>query len=222
MPQGLVIFDCDGVLVDSEPISIDVLLDVITEAHGTITKPEAYARFLGKSLGTVSAILQDDYGLTMTAATLETMRLRLFARFRDGLQPIQHVARALDGLAQPFCVASSSQPDRIRLCLEVADLLPRFEPNIFSATMVRNGKPAPDLFLHAANTMGVRPGRCLVVEDSPAGVMAAQRAGMPVVGFVGGSHAGPAGLRDALEKLRPDAIFDDMLALPGLVRASLG
>ena len=115
-------------------------------------------------------------------------------------------------------MASSSQPERIRLSLSVTGLIGRFEPNIFSASMVVHGKPAPDLFLHASAEMGVDPARCVVVEDSPAGIMAAKAAGMRVVAFTGGSHARTPRHRDALLDLRPDALFDDMRELLQFVR----
>ena len=117
----------------------------------------------------------------------------------------------------PCCVASSSQPERIRLALAVTGLLETLEPDIYSSTMVENGKPAPDLFLHTARCMGADPSDCVVVEDSPAGIEAAQRAGMRVFAFTGGTHAGSCGLREAAEALKPDLIFDDMRRLPGLL-----
>ena len=122
----------------------------------------------------------------------------------------------------PFahCVASSSQLERIRLCLTKTGLIGYFEPNIFSASMVTNGKPAPDLFLHAARTMGYQPRNCIVIEDSPAGIRAAKAAGMTVLAFTGASHAVASNLRPLLESLKPAAIFDDMAQLPGLIAAS--
>jgi beta-phosphoglucomutase-like phosphatase (HAD superfamily) len=127
------------------------------------------------------------------------------------------VGEALARLPVPRCVASSSSPERIRLSLSLTGLLEMLHPHIYSASMVARGKPAPDLFLHAAEKMGVRREDCVVVEDSPAGIDAARRAGMRVFAFTGGSHAAAAGLADALEGLRPDAIFSDMRLLPDLV-----
>ncbi len=117
-----------------------------------------------------------------------------------------------------ICVASSSQPERIRLSLSVTGLVDIVGPHIFSAAMVAKGKPAPDLFLHAAHEMGAAASACLVVEDSPAGIAAAHEAGMRVFGFVGGSHAAPGRLADRLAALAPERIFDDMTLLPSLVR----
>lgn len=214
----LVIFDCDGVLVDSEPISITVLVEALAAAGVAMSEAEAHERFLGRSLKSMSEILHDEYGLAIDAAFLEAMRKVLYERFRSELQPIPGVAETVDALGVAHCVASSSQPERIRLSLSVTGLIGRFEPNIFSASMVVHGKPAPDLFLHASAEMGVDPARCVVVEDSPAGIMAAKAAGMRVVAFTGGSHARTSRHRDALLDLRPDALFDDMRELLQFVR----
>jgi HAD superfamily hydrolase (TIGR01509 family) len=214
----LVIFDCDGVLVDSEPLAMRVLLEGLAEVGCRLDEAIAYERFLGRSLATVQAIVRDEFGLGLTDEQIERMRERLFDLFRRELRPMPGIAAALDALPMPRCVASSSQPDRIALSLEVAGLLPRFAPHLFSAAMVGRGKPAPDLFLHAATCMARPPEACLVIEDSPAGIEAARRAGMAVLGFVGGSHARGAAHRARLEALAPDLIFDDMRSLPELVR----
>ena len=142
---------------------------------------------------------------------------RLFEVYRRELQPIPGVAATLDRLTIPRCVASSSQMERLRLSLEVTGLLSRFVPHLFSATMVAQGKPAPDLFLHVAERMAVAPEACLVIEDSAAGIEAAQRAGMRVFAFVGGSHARSAAYRAKLAALAPDLIFDDISRLPELI-----
>src|SRR5690606_31138399 len=135
--------------------------------------------------------------------------------YRRELRPAPFIAETLDRLTVPFCVASSSGPERIRVSLEVTGLLPRFADRIFSAAMVPRGKPAPDLFLHAARELGVPPEQCLVIEDSPAGVRAAQAAGMRVFAYLGGSHVEAAGLAAELAALAPDARLDDMRSLPG-------
>ena len=128
------------------------------------------------------------------------------------------VVEALSRLRIARCVASSSSPERIRLSLSLTGLLEMLEPHIYSASMVARGKPAPDLFLHAAKTMGVRPEDCVVVEDSPAGIDAARRAGMRVFAFTGGSHAEHAALAAELETLQPDLMFSDMRLLPESAR----
>lgn len=215
----LVIFDCDGVLVDSEPLAMRVLLAAIAAQGLEVTAETAYRDYLGRSLASISASLGESHGIPLSAASLEAMRGDLYALYRQELRANPGLPGILDRLGTPFCVASSSSPERIRLSLDLTNLSRWFDGKIYSATMVENGKPAPDLFLHAAAAMGVSPGRCLVIEDSPAGITAARRAGMQVFGYTGGSHVGPAGLRAAIEALRPDAIFDDMHTLPDRLRS---
>ena len=149
------------------------------------------------------------------------IRNDLYLRFRTELKPIDGIAKTLDSLDIPRCVASSSQIERIRLSLGVTGLLERLEPNIFSATMVQNGKPAPDLFLYAAEQMRVAPGKCVVIEDSPAGVKAARAAGMTVFAFTGGSHAQSPSYRAEMERLSPEVVFDAMPDLIHLIRQNI-
>lgn len=217
---ALVIFDCDGVLVDSEPLSIDVLTSYFIELGAPIAADLAYARFLGRSMATIVSIMHDDFGLQVTDLHLAELRERLNDRFRRDLKPIPHIGDTLARMPGRRCVASSSKPERIRLSLSLTGLLERLEPHIYSSTMVKHGKPAPDLFLHAARDMGARPQDCVVIEDSPAGIQAAKSAGMRVLAFTGGTHAAPSGLRAAVEALAPDAIFDDMRLLPDLILPS--
>ncbi|MBP2236686.1 HAD superfamily hydrolase (TIGR01509 family) [Sinorhizobium kostiense] len=214
----LVIFDCDGVLVDSEPISLAVLVESLEAAGVSMTTEEASERFLGRSLKSMSAILHDEYGLATDDAFLEGMRMRLYARFRQELKPVRGVREAVAQLDGACCVASSSQPERIRLSLTVTGLIDLFEPHIFSASMVARGKPAPDLFLHASAEMGHRPADCIVIEDSPAGIEAAKAAGMRVFAFAGASHARNERHRQALSSLDPELLFDDMGELIQFVR----
>ena len=216
----LVIFDFDGVLVDSEPLSIGVLVEGLASIGYRIDEATASERFLGHSLAAVQGMLRDELGFDLPTDRLEAMRLSLFERFRRELKPMPGIAQALDRLAVPYCVASSSLLERIRISLEVTGLLARFAPNIFSAEMVPRGKPAPDLFLYAAKQMGVEPASCLVIEDSAPGITAAHNAGMRVFAFLGGSHARQAGYRDRLARLGPELEFDDMGRLPDLVAAN--
>jgi HAD superfamily hydrolase (TIGR01509 family) len=217
MSIGLVIFDCDGVLVDSEPISIAVLRGVLAKNGVAISETEAYERFLGKSMATIAQLIESDFGLVVTDAHREHIRADLFHRFEAELEPVPGIRETLEALKIRRCVASSSLPDRIRFSLRLTGLLELLEPHIYSATMVKRGKPFPDLFLHAASDMGVEPAECVVVEDSPAGVMAARSAGMRVLGFTGALHAARPGFRDKLASLAPDAIFDDMRELPAML-----
>ncbi len=222
MPDiGLVIFDCDGVLVDSEPIAVRVLLEGLGEIGHAMDEEHAYERFLGRSLANMQSVLRAEFGFELLPDRLDLMRQRLFEVYRQELMPIDGVAAMLDRLTTPRCVASSSQMERLRLSLEVTGLLSRFVPHLFSASMVAQGKPAPDLFLHVAERMAVRPEACLVIEDSTAGIEAAQRAGMRVFGFVGGSHARSAAYRAKLAGLAPDFIFDDISQLPELIASGV-
>ncbi|MET3645938.1 HAD family hydrolase [Phyllobacterium ifriqiyense] len=216
---SLIIFDCDGVLVDSEPISIAVLLEMIAKSGVTMSEDDAYDRFLGRSMATISKILHEEYGFTASEADLDEMRTHLYSRFELDLQPIPGIADTLKKLPQRRCVASSSQPERIRLSLRLTGLIDLLDPHIFSATMVKNGKPAPDLFLFAANIMNVDPAECVVIEDSPAGIQAAKAAGMRVFAFTGGTHSRGGRLESTLASLGPDLIFDDMLQLPDLLKS---
>jgi HAD superfamily hydrolase (TIGR01509 family) len=213
----LVIFDCDGVLVDSEPISVAVLVGIIQAAGGKVTEEAAYLRFLGMSMASVGEILDREFGFAMTGEHLEEMRSEVARRFARELKPMPGIADLLRAPGPKRCVASSSNLERIRLSLRVTGLLELLEPHLYSASMVERGKPAPDLFLHAARQMGVAPSACVVIEDSPAGVVAAKHAGMRVFAFAGGSHAGTAGLHRMLAALGPDLVFDDMAQLPALL-----
>jgi HAD superfamily hydrolase (TIGR01509 family) len=221
MAPELVIFDCDGVLVDSEALSVSALLDMIRLAGGSVGEDAAYEHFLGRSMKSVREILARDFRLELTDAQLADMRVALMRRFRDELKPVPGVRDMLPRLGLPFCVASSGTLERIRYALDVTGLLGLMEPHLFSAAMVARGKPAPDLFLHAAAAMRADPRRCVVVEDSPAGISAARAAGMRVLAFTGGSHAGNQALKARLASSEPDFIFADMLQLPDLI-AGLG
>jgi HAD superfamily hydrolase (TIGR01509 family) len=218
LPAGLVIFDCDGVLVDSEPLSMRVLLETIAEAGAVIDVAQGYESFLGISLASVTEILRTDYSVDIGPDALDRMRERLYALFRQELRSIPGIAETLAAMPVPFCVASSSQLERIRLSLDVTGLRSFFGDHVFSASMVAHGKPAPDLFLHAAREMRVEPDRCIVIEDSQAGVDAAKRAQMRVFAFTGGSHAQSSVHRSLIESLEPTLVFEQMADLPRLMR----
>ncbi len=215
--QKLLIFDCDGVLVDSEPLSIRVLMETMHDLGVPMTAAECYHHFLGRSLSSMKTTLSDAYGRTLTDHQLAAMRERLYTLYRAELKPIVGIARALDAIDLPCCVASSSLPDRIKLSLGLTGLTHYFGAHVFSATMVANGKPAPDLFLLASQRMSEAPENCIVIEDSPAGIEAAHRAGMRALAFVGGSHSGPAGLRETVAAMHPYCIFERMEDLPALI-----
>lgn len=217
-PPELVIFDCDGVLVDSEPLSMRVLLDTLRTAGLSLDPAIGYDLFLGRSLASIVKTLSEDFGVVLDAAALAEMRQRLYAAFRAELKPMPGIAAMLTALEIPFCVASSSQPERVELSLRATGLWPFFEGRLFSATMVSHGKPAPDLFLLAARVMGYDPAVCLVVEDSPAGISAARAAGMAVLGFTGGSHARGVEHHARLASLDPQDVVTNMRDLGRIVR----
>lgn len=215
--DALLIFDCDGVLVDSEIISAQVLTEVLAAEKLAVDEGYVYRRFLGRSMDAVRDALASDFRYRMSEALLGRIRRRMQSRLQSELAPVPGIADALARMPGARCVASSSRPERIRMSLSVTRLLGFFDPHIFSSTMVEAGKPAPDLFLYSARKMGFSPQSCIVIEDSPAGVEAAKRAGMRVYGFVGGAHADASNLHSALAALNPDVIFDDMLRLPELL-----
>jgi HAD superfamily hydrolase (TIGR01509 family) len=185
----LVIFDCDGVLLDSEIIFARVLAEALERAgFGTVGLTEALALGFGKNRDTLLAAVELRFGRPPPSGFIEAMRARSSALFASELQPMAGIAEVLAGLGMPRCVASNGHHERVRERLALAGLLPFFEPHVFGASQVARGKPAPDLFLFAAARLGARPAHCLVVEDSPIGVAAAQAAGMTALGFCGGSH----------------------------------
>ena len=215
----LIIFDCDGVLVDSEPIAMRVLLETLGAQGLAVDRATAYESFLGRSLTTVRNALRDAHQLELDDEALQAMRDRLFTAFRAELQPTPHVGDIVQRLhaSHQVCVASSSQPERVRLSLRLTGLSELFAERIFSATEVAKGKPAPDLFLHAAAQCDIAPEDCLVIEDSPAGVAAARAAGMRVFAYQGGAHIAEGDLRASVEAAGPDRMFDDMRDLPALI-----
>jgi HAD superfamily hydrolase (TIGR01509 family) len=186
--MDLIIFDCDGVLVDSEMVSFEAEAEVFGEIGVALTAQDLLGRFLGMSSASMFAILERERGISLPPDFSERAARRTLQAFDQRLRPIPGIAELLAGLPDRKCVASSSEPPRIRHSLSLAGILHHFEPHIFSATQVKHGKPAPDLFLFAAESMGAPPARCLAIEDSVAGVTAARAAGMTVLGFTGGSH----------------------------------
>ena len=187
----LVIFDCDGVLIDSEVIACRIDAEALTEAGYAITPQGIAERFIGLASGAMREIVEQQLGRALPQNFETELRRRTEAAYRQELRAIAGIAELLDDLAVPVCVASSSAPAKLRLGLELTGLLAHFEPHVFSSTMVARGKPAPDLFLYAAAQMGIRPERCVIVEDSLAGVQASVAAAMPVIGFTGGGHCPP-------------------------------
>ena len=213
----LVIFDCDGVLVDSEILALDQTRKALAAAGIELTEAQALDRFLGRRLDTVLRIAEAEFGVRLPDGFSDRLNGDIIARFSKGLKGIAGVRRAVDGLAARVCVASSSGPERIRQSLALAGYEGLFGANIFSAAMVAHGKPRPDIFIHAAREMGVATGDCLVIEDSIAGLQAASGAGMEAFAFVGGSHFTGASDFGSLAQAGALLTFDDMTQLPALV-----
>lgn len=198
-PPRLVIFDCDGVLVDSEPIAAAALAGELTDAGFATTAEECIERYTGISLDSIVRLYESRSGRQLPSDFRQRLRKRDYAAFRKHLRPMPGVEAVLETLKTPRCIASSGSLEKLGVTLSATALLRYFAPNIFSAEQVENGKPAPDLFLFAAQRMGVRPQDCIVVEDSAAGVRAARAAGMRVIGFAGGGHADSAYARRLAE-----------------------
>ena len=212
----LVIFDCDGVLVDSEVISCAAHADTLTRHGYPITADQVFDRFLGRSMRQASLEVEAEMGRSLPDDFHAQVYAEIFRLFAVSLEATPHIDEALAAIALPVCVASSGPPEKISASLNRVGLWDRFAPHIFSAVQVPNGKPAPDLFLFAADRMNVSPERCLVIEDSVPGITGGRAAGMAVLGFHGASHCRP-GYGDDLREAGATATFDDMRKLPGLI-----
>ncbi|MGP3983850.1 HAD family hydrolase [Streptomyces sp. KR80] len=213
MRYDLVIFDNDGVLVDSEPLSNRILAEYLTELGHPTTYEESIRDYMGAAVHRIHDLVMERSGEPLPDDFDDTFHARVFTAFRRELEPVAGVVDVLEKLSAdgvPHCVASSGSHERIRIALRTTGLYERFNDGaIFSAQDVGRGKPAPDLFLHAAASMGVSADRCAVVEDSPLGVQAARAAGMDVYGFT--AMTPPARLSSAT------ALFADMGRLPELL-----
>ena len=214
----LVIFDCDGVLIDSEIVAARLEAEAITELGLPMTAETICARFAGTTTKEVWQTLERELGRPLPEGFFEAHLAHVREVFARELQAIVGARRAVERLTLPFCVASSTRMpaliDNIATC-GLADL---FDGRVYSASQVKRAKPAPDVFMFAASQMGADPGDCLVIEDSVAGVTAARRAGMTVVGFVGGSHV-TAGHAERLTAAGATEIFGHMDGLDAIVAA---
>ena len=215
----LVVFDCDGVLVDSEVLACRAVADTLA-AFGHIVAADSIAeRFTGVSNRDMYAVLAADIGGALPDDFDAAMKRCALELFESELKAIADLETVLPQLALTKCVASSSLPDDIVWKLQRTDLLRWFAPTaIFSTALVARGKPAPDIFLYAAAKMGASPERSIAIEDSAPGVAAAKAAGMATFGFTGGSHC-RAGHEARLVAAGADLIFSDMRELPGLIAA---
>jgi len=216
VPVDLVIFDCDGVLVDSEVISCRAHAETLTRHGYPITEQQVFERFLGRSMRHATREVEAELGRSLPDDFHAQVYAEIFRSFATSLQATPHVGEVLEQLTVPACVASSGPPEKISASLNRVGLYDRFAPHIFSAVQVPNGKPAPDLFLFAAERMQTEPARCLLIEDSVAGITAAVAAGMTVFGFCGGSHC-REGHAATLRTAGAAATFDDMRQLPAMI-----
>lgn len=208
-----VIFDCDGVLVDSEVLAIDLTRSALVELGWDLSLDEVVARFVGRRHDEVHRDIEEHFGGALPPGWEQQNTRHLREVFRERLRPVPGIVDALPRIDLPMCVASSGSVEKMRFTLELTGLWDTFAGHVFSATEVAHGKPAPDLFLHAAKSMGWEPRNCVVVEDSVYGVQAGRAAGMQVIGYAGGVT--PAS-RLALPGV---IVIHDMRDLPEVVSA---
>ncbi len=210
-PYQLVIFDCDGVLVDSERITNEVFVKMLNELGLPLQLEDMFEQFVGHSMEQCMVKITTMLGRQPPEGFLADYRVRTRAVLESKLEAVPGIPEVLAQLSLPYCVASSGDHEKMRTTLGVTGLWSKFEGRIFSVTDVKSPKPAPDVFLHAAATLGFAPVDCIVVEDTPTGVRAAVAAGMTVLGYAALTPA--QRLRDA----GAHVVFDDMRHLPGLL-----
>jgi HAD superfamily hydrolase (TIGR01509 family) len=184
-----IVFDFDGVIADSEVLSNTVLAEVVTELGVPTTLEDAYRDYMGKRFLEVIAAIENSVGRTLPPSFGDQYQARTLQRFRQELAPIAGAREFITKFSEvPRCIASSSSPDRLALCLEVLDMSNLFEGRVFSASNVARGKPHPDIFLHAAAEIGVSASECIIIEDSATGVIAGRAAGATVIGLLAAGH----------------------------------
>ncbi len=205
----LIIFDCDGVLVDSEVLSCRCLSEVLAGCGIEVGVDQALDLFLGRNIAAVLEHYRES-GLLNPERFSAELTDKVRRAFRSGLGPVAGVRTVLERLQIPNCVASSSDLDRVTFSLALTGLEFHFGTRLYTSQMVERGKPAPDLFLYAAEKMQVDPGRTLVIEDSVSGVSAGKAAGMTVWGFIGGSHYQSRDGRTLLYNAGADRVFERM------------
>lgn len=215
-PPSLVIFDCDGVLVDSERLSHSVLQQMLAELGAELTLQETLDHFMGTSTEKCLAVLELLIKRPPPSNFLAAFRDRTFEAFTASLKPVQGAEEVVAALQTPFCVASNGPREKMRFTLGHTGLLRHFEGRLFSAQDVLRPKPAPDLFLHAARVMRADAANCLVVEDSPTGVAAARATGMQVGGYA------VMGQAQKLRQAGADVVFSDMAELPRIMQSHAG
>ena len=203
----LVIFDCDGVLVDSEPIINRIFAETLTEAGFPITYREVTQKFIGKSLKTCLEIIETSYNKPLPKNFIELCKETEIAPLQQELQPVSGIIEVLEQLTLPKCVASNSSHRHIQLVLKLTEIIHQFDGKLYSANDVSRPKPFPDVYLYAAEQMNTNPEHCVVIEDSVPGVQAGYAAGMTVFGYA--QHSDPTALTDAGAKI----VFNDMRQL---------
>lgn len=218
MSPGLIIFDCDGVLVDSEVLSMRAYQSILGDI-GLSAPPSLWARCVGLKQADIFALIEAEAGAPVPPETRANLWPRTKALFEAELRTTPGLTGFLDKLTTRRCVASSSDPQRIRFSLETTGIAGYFGDHVFSTQYVAQGKPAPDIFLYAAERMGAAPSEAVVIEDSVPGVTAARAAGARAIGYLGGAHI-EAGHAERLRAAGADALarnwseVADLLALP--------
>ena len=207
----LVIFDCDGVLVDSERITNQVFCTMLNELGLSVALGDMFEHFVGQSMRQCLELVSAMYNTSLSESFVEQLRLRTTEALKNQIKPIPGVADALKVISIPYCVASSGEYDKICLTLGTTGLLRYFENKIFSVSDVKRPKPAPDIFLHAAKQLSTEPSRCAVIEDTPTGVRAAVAAGMHVFGFSANTP------EYKLKEAGAHVLFSEMQLLPRLL-----
>ena len=212
------IFDFDGVLADSEALANSVLAEIVTELGVPMTVEDSYRDFMGKRFGEVIETIERVVGRKLPADFAADYQRRTFESFRVGLKPVDGAREFLQAWRHvPLCIASSSSPERLALSLEVLDMAALFDGRVFSASQVARGKPHPDIFLHAAEQLGVSAEDCLVIEDSVGGVIAARAAGATAIGFTAAGHVRP-GLDAMLKQAGAHDVARSFAELDRLIR----
>lgn len=219
LPHDLIIYDCDGTLIDTESIYAEINLQAYHAIGLTHWTMDAYVdAMVGIPVAAGRKILEKDYGGALPADFEDGIEREVLKRFQSELQALPGVRDAVGRIAGPRCVASSTSLAPLKRNLSTTGLIDLFDPHVFSASQVSRGKPHPDVFLFAAETMGVKPEACLVIEDSVPGVQAARAAGMPVVGFTGVAH-NRARISARLMEAGAMSVIEHMADWPATVKA---
>jgi HAD superfamily hydrolase (TIGR01509 family) len=218
----LLIFDCDGVLVDSEIVGHQVGVDEIVRLGGSTTVEESIKTFTGFTDEEIDRLLKEKHGEKISDNFLQGLKNKINVCYQDTLQSVANIHSVMQYLVDkkmPRCIASNSMSGHLQSVLNLTKLDGYFKSeHIYNASMVKQGKPAPDLFLHAADQMQVKPKNCLVIEDSTIGIAAAKAAKIPVIGFLGGTHAKYLWYKDGIKKAQPLEVVDDAYALLNLLK----